>query len=116
MKPPPPAPKLACFCGREARGFFFRLPDTPTVHTCSMACLDIAHARNGNMALPTLTNDEFNSIMAASPEIGAFLEKLGKSDLATMTEEEWLDFLTHAYATICEFNRAKWQTVDGVPF
>ncbi len=63
-----------------------------------------------------MTNDEYDSIMAASPEIGAYLEKLGKSDLATLTEEEWLDFLAHAYSTICEYNRAKWQTPEGVPF
>jgi hypothetical protein len=105
-----------CFCGRQARGFIFRLPQTPTVHTCSMPCLDIAHARNGNMALTTLTNDEFDSIMAASPEIGAYLERIGKSDLAAMSQVEWLDFLAHAYSTICELNRAKWQAADAVPF
>lgn len=63
----------------------------------------------------TLTQDEYNSIMAASPECGAFLERLGKTDLAAMAYEEWLDFLSHVYATICAENRKKWDTPDGVP-
>ena len=113
MNAPPQMPKRACFCGREARGFFFRKPGLTTIHTCSMPCLDIAHARNGEMHI---TNDEFDSIMAASPEIGAYLERIGKSDLAAMSQVEWLDFLAHAYSTICEFTRAKWQAADAVPF
>lgn len=43
---------------------------------------------------------EANAIMAASEAVGSHLEKLGKTDMATMTEEEWLDFLAAAYSAI----------------
>lgn len=43
---------------------------------------------------------EADAIMAASESVGAHLEMLGKTDMATMTEEEWLDFLAATYSSI----------------
>lgn len=57
--------------------------------------------------------EEAKAIEAASPAIGEYLEKIGKTDLALMTEEEWLGFLGHAYVATCEQVRAQWS--DAVP-
>ena len=64
----------------------------------------------------SLTNDEYNSIMEASPAIGEHLDSLGKSDMSTMTYEEWLDFLSCVYERITERNRIRFSGPDGVPF
>ena len=61
-----------------------------------------------------LTNAEYNSIMEASPEIGAHLESLGTTDMAAMSYEQWLDHLACAFEKICEKNAEKWAD-GGVP-
>jgi archaellum component FlaD/FlaE len=58
--------------------------------------------------------EEAKAIEAASPAIGEYLEQIGKTDLAVMTEEEWLGFLAHAYAATCDQVRELWK--DAVPF
>jgi hypothetical protein len=40
-----------------------------------------------------LTPQEITAILAASPAGGEYLEKLGKTDLAVLTEDEWMGFL-----------------------
>lgn len=39
------------------------------------------------------TEQEIEAIQAASEPAGEYLESIGKTDLATMTEEEWLTLL-----------------------
>lgn len=40
-----------------------------------------------------LTGQEIDSIIAVSPIAGAYLEGIGKTDLATLEEDEWMNFL-----------------------
>lgn len=42
---------------------------------------------------PELTEREIGAIMATGDQAGAYLDHLGKTDLATMTEPEWLGFI-----------------------
>ena len=58
--------------------------------------------------------EEGKAIAAASSAIGSYLERIGKTDLATMTEAEWLGFLACAYVETCNQVRALWS--DAVPF
>lgn len=101
----------ACFCGRQPRGFAWHdfavnpFDRKPPVLCCSLPCLDIAAQRKGNM---DLTIDEKRAVAAASGKVGEYLERIGKSDLATMTEAEWLGFIAHAYACTCDEVRAIW--------
>lgn len=76
-----------------------------------MACLDIPTKRRGKMQLNV---DEKRAVNTASPAIGEWLDTLGKTDLAQMTEAEWLGFLTHVYASICAEVRKIWE--NEVPF
>ena len=105
-----------CVCGRAPRGFAFRRPGDPYAeqhHACSMPCLNyLSRSKGEPMELAPV---EADAIMAASEAVGAHLEKLGKTDMATMTEEEWLDFLAAAYAAITGEVRARLASGD-VPF
>lgn len=61
-----------------------------------------------------LTTDEYECIMAASPVIGEHLETLGKSNMAEMTEIEWLDFIAFTYSAVCIETRKVWD--NDVPY
>ena len=102
-----------CFCGRAARGFAYADPEKSAahqVHCCSMQCMHIAHNRRGNMTLKTPLNEtEKQAAAAASEAVGAYLERIGKTDLATMTEAEWLGFVGHAYGCVGEAVKAIWE-------
>jgi len=80
-----------------------------------MGHLDIISRRKTTMA-KELTIEEGRAIMAASERCGTFLEDIGTTDMATMTEEQWLDFLAHCYTTICESVAAEIELLDDVPF
>lgn len=61
-----------------------------------------------------LNVDEMRAVSTASSAIGEWLDALGKTDLAQMTEGEWLGFLTHVYASVCAEVRKIWE--NEVPF
>lgn len=61
-----------------------------------------------------LNVDEKRAVNTASPVIGEWLDALGKTDLAQMTEGEWLSFLAYVYASVCAEVRKVWE--NEVPF
>jgi hypothetical protein len=78
---------------RTARGFGWFdplvLPST-ILPACSMRCMN-ALCRSWGMVDPD--EHEIAAIAAASPMAGEYLESIGKTDLATLTEAEWLTLL-----------------------
>lgn len=62
----------------------------------------------------SLNVDEKKAVRAVSNEVGEYLDRIGKTDLATMTEAEWLGFIEHAYDRVCTHVRKIWET--EVPF
>jgi len=81
-------------CGlRTARGFGWfdprRLAST-ALPACSMRCMDALHRRWGVIDPDA---HEIASIEAASPVAGEYLESIGKTDLAVLTQAEWLTLL-----------------------
>ena len=48
---------------------------------------------NGARGMDELSLNEIQAIEAASDAGGAFLDRLGKSDLATMSRDEWMGFV-----------------------
>lgn len=91
-----------CFCGRAPRGFawhdFTRAAwdRPPAVDACSLACLDIISRRKG----VTPNKDELRAVEQASEAVGGYLEKIGKTDLAAMTPDEWHGFIAHTFAAV----------------
>ncbi len=101
---------MCCICRRDARGWGFA-PEligirAPAVKQCSQRCQDITGKFKG-MIDPN--KHETNALAAAGISGGAFVEEIGKTDLASWTEQEWAtlvdvivtsfqDFLRQAYA------------------
>ena len=48
---------------------------------------------NGARAMDELSHNEIQAIEAASDAGGAFLDHLGKTDMATMSRDEWMSFM-----------------------
>jgi hypothetical protein len=101
---------MCAICRRDARGYGFAPAliriDAPPVKLCSRRCQYIAGRLSG-MIDPN--KHEINALSAASVSGGSFVEKTGKTDLASWTEQEWAtlidvvvtsfqDFLRQAYA------------------
>lgn len=105
-----------CFCGRAPRGFAFQEPHDgpfgshPITHCCSMHCLDITY--RSHPVKPEVNESE--AVSRASGEVGAYLDTIGKTDLATMSEHEWNGFLLHAFKTIA--NQVRDICDEQVPF
>lgn len=57
---------------------------------------------------------ESGAVAKASGNVGEYLEALGKTDLAQMTEAEWHGFIGHAYASVATEVAAVWAA--DVPF
>lgn len=108
-----------CPCGRSASGFAYdpRLAGVstdPPVRACSIPHLNIIAKAKGKIV--PLTDTENKAVMATGDVAGQYLDKLGKTDLATMSYEEWMDFIA---ATCDAFLTAREKLFeaqsDGVP-
>lgn len=78
-----------------------------------MRCLDIIATRRGHMY--KLNHFENQALDAASDKAGAFLEGIDKTDLATMSGDEWRELLATVFvAATAEIQRLTDE--DAVPF
>jgi len=80
-------------CGRSATGYGYS-PDhkKPPIWTCdSQECLTVA---KNSYSLPQDQFSRLESLAAGKggEEGGAFLDGIGKTDLATLTPDEWFEF------------------------
>ncbi|MEM1346642.1 MAG: DUF6511 domain-containing protein [Pseudomonadota bacterium] len=115
-RPPPNILRPPCnVCSRQGQGFEYRDPvfrgDSP-VHFCSFACSEVfmvSRARD----VP-LTHDEARALKAGGDQAGAYLDRLGKTDLATLTPEEWHEFCRLLYVGTCD--DLALQAQESVPF
>ena len=98
---PVATPAYPCaVCNRASAGFAFSAPVArePPVFFCSMHCSEawmIAHRKKIE-----LTPDEATAALAGGKVAGAFLEQLGRTDLAQLSRVEWAEFcerLTRGY-------------------
>ena len=80
-------------CGRATIGLAYQKPShdrfnkPPKRRACSMRCLDILFVKGGDVF--QLHHFENQAIDAASDAAGEYLEKIGRSDLAQLSQEEW---------------------------
>ena len=84
--------ELCAACPREARGFGWFKPrgKCPTFKACSMECMNLICERQGEMK--NASPNEIESIIDGSVSGGKYLDLIKKTDLATMSREEWLKF------------------------
>jgi hypothetical protein len=99
---------LCAVCRREARGLGwfdagFRVADPRRDRSrrrlCGRLCQDICHRRRG-MIDPT--PNEAAALEAGGAAAGAWLESLGRSDLAALSPEEWRTLIELAVTGYCD--------------
>ena len=85
---------ICAVCRREARGFGFSPSlirrSGPMLQLCSRRCQDIA-VRCKGMINPS--ENEQTALLAAGKTGGAYIERLGKTDIATWSALEWTSFI-----------------------
>jgi len=117
---------LCAVCRREGRGFGFQpaligLKSDP-LHACSMTCLDIIARRRGAMIDPT--PNERAAVRHGGEMGGEYLDSIGKTDLAGLSEPEWLTFVEAVVTGYCDRlrdlagrdRRTLSRTADEAPF
>ena len=99
---------LCAVCRREPRGFGWFDANFPVAdprrdlsrrRLCSRACQDICHRRHG-MIDPT-PNEEA-AMTAGGDAAGAYLESLGRSDLATLSPAQWRQLIEIVVTGYCD--------------
>lgn len=113
---PPPHPCVVC--NRAGGHISFRAPGLKgkegpaTVNFCSFECSETFMM--ARVAKIELTRDEDAAAVAGGKAAGAYLEKIGKTDLAAMTKDEWEEFcrtlVSGAYADLQK------QADEAIPF
>lgn len=88
---------ICAVCRCAEQGIGARRPQAKglgdVVWTCD-ACLPVAK-RIAHMKIDELNRLEREAIKAAGREAGGFLDGLNKTDLAQLSEADWLQFLAH---------------------
>ena len=81
-----------CWCGRRQRGYGYAArKHDPITWACSPECSEMS-ARARFMS-HDLDRYEELALQAGGRSAGAYLEEIGKTDLALLTPEEWEAFL-----------------------
>jgi len=95
---------ICAVCAREGRGFGFD-PSLiglkgPVLCACSMNCLRLIAKRRGAMIDPT--PNEKAAFRHGGNMGGEILDSLGKTDLAQLSEAEWLSFVEAIITGYCD--------------
>ena len=95
---------ICAVCRREGRGFGFAPSligiKRPSLSACSMTCLHIIAERKGAMIDPT--PNEQAAIRHGGMMGGEVLDSLGRTDLALLSEAEWLTFVEAIITGYCD--------------
>lgn len=95
-------------CSRQSRGFTATLGDQGFYQFCSMECLVKFTKHN------PATNDERKAALIGGNAGGEYLESIGKTDLATLTRDEWGEFCALIFTGTCA--ELKRLADDEIPF
>ena len=102
---------LCAVCRREARHHGWFDPAYPALHPqrdasrrklCSRLCQDICHGRRG-MIDPT--PNEKAALANAAQMGGEYLDSLGRTDLATLSTDQWECFIEAVVTGFCDHLR-----------
>lgn len=99
---------LCPVCHRASRGFVLQLPGLPVVDCCSFECARIWTDKRPE------SQDEADAVATGGQAAGDYLDRIGKTDLATLTRDEWHEFCKIMFETACEHLRS--QAEEWVPF
>lgn len=95
-------------CQRQSTGWAIHTPAGDFHQFCSKDCAEtfMDHA--------PLNHDETKAAIAGGDAGGAYLDQIGKTDLATMTADEWAEFCGRMFAGACAALKA--MADDEIPF
>lgn len=111
---------LCPVCLRPEEGLGYWPPDRKTkpdrMRPVMVCMADIEHARTiFQMTAETLTRLEHAALRAGGDLAGTYLDQLGKTDLTTLNEVEWVAFLEHVLTGYGEKMREQLK-VHAAPF
>lgn len=89
---------LCCICHRQGRGFGYSDPmqrKFKTLEACSMDHLKLIKPNIG------VNRDEQIAMKIGGHAGGAYLDSIGKTDMATLSKEEWELFLEQIILGYC---------------
>lgn len=96
-------------CRRASNGTTVSIPNQPLASFCGSDCARIFMTK----AKPS-EGIEAKAITRGGQEAGAFLDRIGKTDLAALSGAEWTEFCTIMWTETCaELARI---TDDEIPF
>jgi hypothetical protein len=78
-------------------GSRFSQPRGPTIWLCDDSRCHAAAKKVYHMPNPMLDAYEIGAALEAAADAGAFLEEIGKTDLALLSGDEWREFLRRMY-------------------
>lgn len=91
-------PTLCAICRRRANDVSFRLAGREIMWLCGdPQCTAAAH----KIAMVDLDALELRAMEAAGAQAGAFLDSIGTTDLAQLSQEQWGSFLS---LVVCGFS------------
>ena len=94
-------------CRREGSEVTLHIGNKPMVQFCCIECARLYMTKN-------LTASEEAAAAKGGEEAGAYLDKIGKTDLARLTGEEWAQFCQTLFVASCAELRR--MADDCVPF
>ena len=115
-------PGLCSVCHREPRGFGWFIPyyrvsdrrrDESRKYLCSRVCQDLCHRRQGMI---NTSRNEQAAMVKGGQAGGRFLEQIGKTDLATLSDTEWASFVEHLVTGYCDHLRELAADMSECPF
>jgi hypothetical protein len=102
---------LCTACLRDAPNVAFNAKGQ-SMPVCGMDCVAIINRMDGPME--DMNEAEIKAMYAASTQAGQYLETLGKTDMATFTEDEWLSMIDAAVTGFCDAMRKS--VAESAPF
>ena len=95
-------------CGRQSQGFTATVPQVGFFQFCTMECV-MTFMKNG-----PATHDERKAALIGGDAGGEYLDKIGKTNLASLTPAEWEEFCSLIFTGACA--ELKRQADDEIPF
>lgn len=95
-------------CRRAAGAVALTIIGSPMIHFCSVECARL------HMAEGKIYPSEAEACKKGGAEAGAYLEQIGKTDLATLTLQEWDKFCLVMFTATCDAMRR--MADDEIPF
>ena len=98
-------------CGRAGGWATVNIPNQQLGQVCSATCASIFIRAKGDIHMQQFEKD---AVLKGGDMGGQYLDQIGKTDLATLTAEQWAEFCGLIYRGTCDALRDR--ANDEIPF